>query len=176
MSKCQSLSPVWFFVTLSGPSVHRILQARILEWVAIPFSRDSSQPRDQTWVSCVASGFFTIWTTTLQYKIKRVFKKELNSSFLSCPCSTWPGPTYSPVHSPTTTPSCSTPAIRTFFQFLKRVTLSCPTASTQCYSLFLGCFPHARQPPARYHLSIPSQPSSLSLNVTCLIWVKSPLS
>ena len=32
-----------------GSSVHRILQARILEWVAISFSRGSSQPRDQTW-------------------------------------------------------------------------------------------------------------------------------
>ena len=36
-----------------GSSVHGILQARILEWVAIPFSRRSSQPRDQTRVSCI---------------------------------------------------------------------------------------------------------------------------
>ena len=36
-----------------------ILQARILEWVAFPFSRGSSQPRDQTQVSCIAGGFFT---------------------------------------------------------------------------------------------------------------------
>ena len=42
-----------------GSSVHGILQARILEWVAIPFSRRSSQPRDQTWVSGSAGGFFT---------------------------------------------------------------------------------------------------------------------
>ena len=40
-----------------------ILQARILDWVAIPFSRGSSQLRDQTQVSCNASRFFTIWTT-----------------------------------------------------------------------------------------------------------------
>ena len=40
-----------------------ILQARILEWVAIPFSRGSSQPRNRTGVSCVASGFFTSWAT-----------------------------------------------------------------------------------------------------------------
>ena len=38
--------------------VHGILQARILEWVAIPFSKGSSQPRDQTQVSCIAGGFF----------------------------------------------------------------------------------------------------------------------
>ena len=43
-------------------SVRRILQARILEWIVIPFSRGSSQPRDQTHASCVsctAGGFFT---------------------------------------------------------------------------------------------------------------------
>ena len=40
-------------------TVHRILQARILEWVAFPFSRGSSQPRDQTQVSCIAGGFFS---------------------------------------------------------------------------------------------------------------------
>ena len=44
-------------------SVHGILQARILEWVAIPFSRGSSQLRDQTRVSCIAGGFFNIWAT-----------------------------------------------------------------------------------------------------------------
>ena len=46
-----------------GSSVHGTLQARILEWIAIPFSRGSSWPRDQTWVSCIADGFFTIWAT-----------------------------------------------------------------------------------------------------------------
>ena len=44
-----------------GSSVHGILQARILEWVAIPFSRRSSLPRDWTWVSPMAGRFFTIW-------------------------------------------------------------------------------------------------------------------
>ena len=48
---------------LPGSSVRGILQARILEWVAIPLSRGSSQPRDQTWVSHIAGRFFTIWTT-----------------------------------------------------------------------------------------------------------------
>ena len=47
-----------------GSSVHGILQARILEWVVIHFSRGSSQPReDQTWVSHIAGRFFTIWAT-----------------------------------------------------------------------------------------------------------------
>ena len=42
-------------------TVHGILQARILEWVVFPFSRGSSQPRDQTQVSCIAGRFFTNW-------------------------------------------------------------------------------------------------------------------
>ena len=42
-----------------GSSVHGILQARVLEWVAIPFSKGSSQPSNQTQVSCIAGGFFT---------------------------------------------------------------------------------------------------------------------
>ena len=43
-----------------GFSVYGILQARMLEWIAIPFSRGTSQPRDQTLVSCIAGRFFTI--------------------------------------------------------------------------------------------------------------------
>ena len=46
-----------------GSSVHRILQARILEWFAIPFSRGSSQPRDWNRVSCIAGRCFTSWAT-----------------------------------------------------------------------------------------------------------------
>jgi len=45
--------------SLPGFSVHGILQARILEWVAISFSRESSRPRNDTWVSCIAGKFFT---------------------------------------------------------------------------------------------------------------------
>ena len=49
--------------SLPGSSVHGILQARILEWVAIHFSRGSSQPKDWTQVSCIAGRFFTLWAT-----------------------------------------------------------------------------------------------------------------
>ena len=42
-----------------GSSVHGILQARVLEWVAMPSSRESSRPRDPTCISCIAGGFFT---------------------------------------------------------------------------------------------------------------------
>ena len=48
---------------LPGSSVHGILQARILEWVAIPFSRESSWPKDWTQVSHIEGQFFTIWAT-----------------------------------------------------------------------------------------------------------------
>ena len=54
------------YLTLYDPidyTAHGILQARILEWVAFPFSRGFSQPRDQTQVSCIAGGFFTSWAT-----------------------------------------------------------------------------------------------------------------
>ena len=40
-----------------------ILQARMLEWIAMPSSRGTSQPRDQTQVSHIAGKFFTIWAT-----------------------------------------------------------------------------------------------------------------
>ena len=51
--------------SLPDSSVHGILQARILEWVAIPFSRRFSWSRDQTQVSCTAGRFFTVWSTGL---------------------------------------------------------------------------------------------------------------
>ena len=46
-----------------GSSLHGILQARILEWVAISFSRGSSQPRDRTQVSHIAGRLFNLWGT-----------------------------------------------------------------------------------------------------------------
>ena len=46
-----------------GSSVHGILQARILEWVAMPSSRGSSRPRDRIQVSSIAGRFFTTWAT-----------------------------------------------------------------------------------------------------------------
>ena len=64
-----------------GSSVHGILQARILEWVAISYSSESSQPRDGTWVSCTVSRFFTICysgslLSTLKYIYFFFFKEE----------------------------------------------------------------------------------------------------
>ena len=56
-----------------GSSVHGILQARILEWAAIPFSRGSSQSRDQTQISFIAGRFLTIWDTR-EAQVVCVFK------------------------------------------------------------------------------------------------------
>ena len=58
----QSCLTLCNFVDYSPPdsSLHGILQARILEWVAIPFSRGSSWPRDQT---CIVGGFFSVSAT-----------------------------------------------------------------------------------------------------------------
>ena len=49
--------------SLAGSSIHGIFQARILEWVAIFFSRRSSRPRDWTWVSLIVGRCFTLWAT-----------------------------------------------------------------------------------------------------------------
>ena len=62
----KSLSHFWLFAmdcNLPGFSVHGIFQARILEWVAISFSRRSSQPRDWTWVFHIVGRRFTVWAT-----------------------------------------------------------------------------------------------------------------
>ena len=75
LSECQLSSQLskesesesrWVGSTLCRPmdyAVREILLARILEWVAVPFSKGSSQPRDWTQVSCIAGAFFTNWAT-----------------------------------------------------------------------------------------------------------------
>ena len=76
LSKWKSLSRVWLFVTPMDYTVLGILQARILEWVTFPFSRGSSQPRDETQVFHIAGRFFTNWAirealdSLSQYKVK----------------------------------------------------------------------------------------------------------
>ena len=63
--KWKSLSRVGLFATpWISHRVLGILQARVLEWVAFPFSRESSQPRDWTQVSHIAGRFFTSWATS----------------------------------------------------------------------------------------------------------------
>ena len=60
-----------------GSSVRGILQARILDWVAIPFSRGSSPPRSRTQVSHIVGRFFTVWATR-----ENPFKCVMNVKFL----------------------------------------------------------------------------------------------
>ena len=73
-SQCSSLRHVWLFMTpwtvARWTSVYGILQAGILEWVAIPFCKGSYQPRDWTCVCCIAGRFFTIWATREALKSK----------------------------------------------------------------------------------------------------------
>ena len=65
-----------------GSTVHRILQARILEWVIISFSRGSSRPRDRTGVSYIAGRLFTVWTTRKALPRQR---REASISLASTP-------------------------------------------------------------------------------------------
>ena len=77
-----------------GSWVHGILQAGILEWEAIPFSRGSSQPMDQIWLSRIAGRFFTVWATReaqINYtsiKNKRIytpyFEKHISNTPIVC--------------------------------------------------------------------------------------------
>ena len=73
LRKTPLLSLLWKWKLLSWVrlfaipwTVHGIVQARILEWVAFPFSRESSQPRNQTGVSCIAGRFFTNWAIRVE--------------------------------------------------------------------------------------------------------------
>ena len=86
-SKCWSLSRVWLCnpkdCSPPGSYVHGILQARILEWVAVSFSRGSSWPRDQTWVSCTAGRFSTTWApreaTRQDTILSEISQSEMNA-------------------------------------------------------------------------------------------------
>ena len=66
--------------SLAGSSLHGILQARVLEWVAISFSRGSSRPRDGTRVSCIPGRHFNLWATREAIKRSLVFPIPLFSS------------------------------------------------------------------------------------------------
>ena len=80
--------------TLCDPmdyTVRGILQARILEWVAFPFSRGSSQPRDRTQVTRIAGGFFTNSATRKALTGKEIQKRDMcirMADFLCCTVET----------------------------------------------------------------------------------------
>ena len=88
----QSCPTLWNFMDCSPPrsSDNGILQARILEWITISFSRASSQPRDRTRVSCIAGRFFTVWATREALNIVYLHflygkKQTFNVTFLHKP-------------------------------------------------------------------------------------------
>ena len=60
-----------------GSFVHGILQARVLEWIAISFSRGYSWPRDRTRVSCIAGRRFTVWAT--RESTEELYKKDMHN-------------------------------------------------------------------------------------------------
>ena len=64
-------------------SVHGILQAKILQWVAILFSRGSSQTRDRTWVSCTAGRFFIVWGTGEALVFKNTYSTKIFENMYS---------------------------------------------------------------------------------------------
>ena len=77
----------WSHSVVSGSSVHGIFQAIVLEWIAISFSRGSSQPRDRTWVSRIVDRRFTVWATRevnlIRWLSKNSRKKNTQSSLMS---------------------------------------------------------------------------------------------
>ena len=111
--------------SLPGFSVHGILQARILEWVAIPFSRGYSSHRDWTRVFCIAGRLLTIWATKSLSKapspvqLKRVFLCSAHPVQLPFPRNTLKSLPFSIVH-----PRNWNPASK----FEHRVTLSILTS------------------------------------------------
>ena len=138
---CFSSSKAWSEVTQScptlcdpvdcsppGSSVHGILQARILEWVAISFSRGSSQPRDQTQVSRIAGRCFNLWATS------------------EAPKAQWSPPISTPCFMNFHTTACLPDKLDLFL--LKKCVFPLPSSSWQSspsshqatvISVFLGC-------------------------------------
>ena len=93
-----------------GSSVQGILQAKILEWVVIPFSRRSSLPRDRTLAFYIAGGFFTVWATR---EVPSIFRYYKNSAVLGEETEAHGLPSPRPLFaSPrSTAPSCSPPPV-----------------------------------------------------------------
>ena len=75
---------------LPDSSVHGISQTRILEWVAIPFSRGYPWPRSQTWAPCFAGRFFPIWASRILCSNLRKMATLLSKKVVDVPCSSSP--------------------------------------------------------------------------------------
>ena len=91
MCVCESLGCVQLCNSMDcsplASAAHGIPQARILEWVAIPFSRGPFQPWDWTRVSCIAGRFFTVWATRLAFIISfKHFPGGTSGKEFTCQC------------------------------------------------------------------------------------------
>ena len=89
LSMCVKMKVAQSCPTLCDPvdyTVYGILQARILEWIVIPFSRGSSQPRNWTQVSHSAGGFFTSWATreAPDVRLQYIRMKDTYGIFFFC--------------------------------------------------------------------------------------------
>ena len=82
---CPTLWDPMDCIACQAPLFMEIVQARILEWVAIPSSRGSSQHRDLTQVSCIVGSFFTIWVTR-ELKFMSIELMMLFNSLILCCC------------------------------------------------------------------------------------------
>ena len=89
--------------SLPGSSIHGVLQARILEWVAISFCRGSSRPRDQIWVSRIPGRHFNLWAAREAPYIRSVQFSSVPQS-----CSTLCDPM-----------NCSTPGLPVHHQLME---------------------------------------------------------
>ena len=135
--------------SLPGSSVHGIFQARILEWVAISFSRGSSQPRDWTQVSHIVGRRFTLWATrevqtavgTVRTTVYRPFQcgaKELCFQSLT---HTWSPGTNSWICSPRGNGTLSCTSLVTWFITLPSCYICCEISSPLTWGKFVDtCF------------------------------------
>ena len=117
-----------------GYSVHGILQARISEWVTIPFCRGSPQRRDQTQVSHIAGRFFTVWATWEAPELRGGAEKEAEWGL-------WPPLPPGQLHCQLFTCNSSAKVFKTvLFHFLKRFVLWCGPSLKSLLNLWWGYF------------------------------------
>ena len=142
--------------SLPGSSVHGTLQTRILEWVAILFSRGSSWPRDQTLVSCIADRFFTIWATReaprrvyMLYEHLFLVCLRVTSSFLWLSQKSWP--------------------LSLVFSLLQSTSFYNFSSSVTLYSLNISLCPYLRNSDMYWFVSI--SPDHWSLGFVLLLLV-----
>ena len=166
-----------------GSSVHGILQARILEWVAIPFSRGSSRPRDETWVSRIApshvtpetghlllmSGDFGLWGSTAGPPISDQVWPPSGTPFVSF-AGLRPQPTAEPEQPAAPRTSVARPLTRNRAQMECSPTIFLTSQPPHCHGL-PSAFPSRRQarphPPRRHPRGARATPHTSCPGLAC---------